>query len=435
MPESVLDWLVDAAHRPIDEPDASFAATEAGIRDLLSVAVPGRDQPAVGVAKQVGERLRGTGGARVWGEAWTADEITAAFVNGTSAQALDYDDVNPVSVAHLSSVIVPAVAAVGARSGPLDRRQGVALAYCVSERLGYLIGRPAYEAGLQPTHTVGTLAATAGLARATATTPEVTRAAISLVASQLIGLRAHTGTMYKAMQSGVAAGAAVRSLILAESGMRAGDAALDHVLGMLGVSTDASLLEVDKPFVPTHLGVKFIPACGAAHTPVEAALIVRDRLTDSQRRTARLVVQGPPRIFTAMRFGVPANPDEARFSMAYCVAVAWVKGAVVPGDFSVEALADPEVTSMVGRIEMVDDLTMARDGDEAVVTATWDGGTESARIDDRLGYPNRVPTESQRRDKFSECLAPVLGPSAADDLYRRARGPEILDVLEDALCR
>jgi 2-methylcitrate dehydratase PrpD len=258
------------------------------------------------------------------------------------------------------------------------------------------------------------------------------RAAFSLVASQLIGLRAHTGSRYKAMQSGVAAAGAVRAVLLAIRGMEGGIRALDDVLSRLGADTNTEVLGNDD-LAPAFLGAKFIPTCGGVHTAVEATLAVRSQLDDGQRASATLAVRVPPRINRHMHFRVPANPDEARFSVAYCVAGAWVLGHVTPPMFTETAITDPRIVDVIPTLRLIDDSTMAPNGDEAVAEATGSFGTVSHRVDHRFGYPRRVPADADMRRKFVDCLSTALGAREADALYERARGERTLQALQAAI--
>lgn len=398
----------------------------------MSVAVCGRAQPAVAIARSLVAETGAAGSSPVWSTDQLADPVSAALVNGTAAQALEYDDVAPDGVAHLSSIIVPCVAALADRIDPAEHLPALVRGYAISGRLARLVGRPVYDAGLQPTHALGTLGAVGALLFGLRSPAATRRAAFSLVASQLMGLRAHTGSRYKAMQSGIAAAGAVRAVLLAQRGMEGGVRALDDVLSRLGADTDVEALG-DEDLAPAFLGAKFFPTCGGVHTALEATLAVRSQLDDRQRAASTLSVRLPPRINRHMHFLVPSNPDEARFSVAYCVAAAWALGHVTPQLFTDTAITDPRVVDMIPTLRLIDDSTMAPNGDEAEVEATGPAGTVRHRVDHRFGYPRRVPADSDMRRKFVECLSTALGPQEADALYERAQGEQTLQALQAAL--
>src|SRR5206468_4174639 len=154
------------------------------------------------------------GPAWVWGTARRVDPVTAAFVNGTMVQALDFDDIAPVPAAHMSSVMVPAVTALADRVDPDRAIDGLVHGLRAASLLSGLISREAYARGLQPTHTIGATAAVCALGYGLGGHTAQVSDALGLVCVQALGLRANTGTMAKAMQSGLAAAAAVRSTLL-----------------------------------------------------------------------------------------------------------------------------------------------------------------------------------------------------------------------------
>jgi len=88
---------------------------------------------------------------------------------------------------------------------------------------------------------------------------------------------------------------------------------------------------------------------------------------------------------------------------------------------------------VIPTLRLIDDSTMAPNGDEAVVEATGPFGTVSHRVDHRFGYPRRVPADSDMRRKFVDCLATALGTQEADALYERARGEHTLQALQAAV--
>jgi 2-methylcitrate dehydratase PrpD len=429
--ESVLDWCVEAIDMKLHEEAAACAAAERAAKDLTSVAVCGRSQPAVAIARSLVEETGATGSSPIWSTDRLTDPVSAALVNGTAAQALDYDDVAPEGVAHLSSIIVPSVAALADRIDPAEHLPALARGYAISARLARLMGRPAYDAGLQPTHTLGAIGAVGALLYGLRSPIATRRAAFSLVASQLMGLRAHTGSRYKAMQAGIAAAGAVRAVLLAVRGMEGGARALDDVLSRLGADTAAEVL--GDELTPVFVGAKFFPTCGGVHTALEATLAVRGQLDDRERAAATLSVRLPPRINRHMHFLVPSNPDEARFSVAYCVACAWVFGRVSPELFTETAITDDRVVDVIPALRLIDDSSMAPNGDEAEVEATGPFGTVSDRVDHRFGYPRRVPVDADMRRKFVACLSPPLSAQEADALYDQARGERTLSALQTAL--
>jgi len=145
-------------------PEAREQAKRAFL-DTLGVALAGCREPA---AALVSEHVREQGGreeATVIGAGFRAAAAHAALANGTSAHALDYDDVTVHMRGHPSAPLVPAVLALGEKlgSGGRDVVEAYVLGFEVECKLGRAIGEPHYALGWHATSTLGTPGAAAAL--------------------------------------------------------------------------------------------------------------------------------------------------------------------------------------------------------------------------------------------------------------------------------
>jgi 2-methylcitrate dehydratase PrpD len=429
---TLQDWLADTSTDPALDTGPHLDTAARAVRDLGGVAVAGS---ATTAADRVHAYLAATaapGPAAVLGTALRVDPVSAALANGTAAQALDYDDIAPSCVSHVSAIMVPALAALGDRVAPGRALHGYVRGLMVIDRLAEAFTHEVYDRGIQPTHAMGSIGAVTALLWATGSDRATAHAAHGMLATQIIGLRAHTGTRYKPVQAGMVAAAAVRSVLLARAGLTAGADALDVVMKLLGITGDQlAHLTRPGPLAPVALAAKWYPTCGAAHTAIEATLELRRRRGEAGGDPrARLRVASPPRVLDALAFPRPTGPDEARFSMPYCLATAWLRGRVAPEDFTPEAVASPDVTAFLDQVEAVPDDSLTPpptwSGFPAVVTVD---GTETARVERPLGYPERPLTEDQLADKFHRCVSPVLGAGEADEAWAALTGPAVLERL------
>src|SRR5207249_772416 len=147
-------------------PEARGQARRA-VLDTLGVTLAGsREHASTKVAAMVREQ-GGLEEAAVLGHDFRAPATDAALVNGTSAHALDFDDVSMSMRGHPSVPLMPAVLAVAEKlgsSGP-ELIDAFVLGFEVECKAGRLIGAPHYELGWHPTATFGTLGAAAACAR------------------------------------------------------------------------------------------------------------------------------------------------------------------------------------------------------------------------------------------------------------------------------
>ncbi len=81
--------------RIADIPDAVFVAARDALIDTLGVALAGAREPAAEIAARWVEEGGSRPQATIWGRPLATSAAEAAFANGTSAHALDFDDSHP----------------------------------------------------------------------------------------------------------------------------------------------------------------------------------------------------------------------------------------------------------------------------------------------------------------------------------------------------
>ena len=440
---SVQSWLADVTGEapPISPEEAAFA--ESRIRDISSVSVNAAPTTAVQSAFAVLDSTAGQGEAVLWGRPGTVDPISAAFGNGTAAQAIEYDDIAPGSTSHVNAILIPAVAALASQMGP-----GQALpAYIAGLRVvrHFEINAPVfhrmYSRGVQPTHLMGALAAVSALSAGLGLTRTQRYHAVGLLATQLLGVRAHSGSSGKAFQAGFGSAAAVRAVLIARAGGDGGHEALDTVLKVVGMADeDLAAITSHELGGPAPIAPRLYPTNGAAHTAIEATLTIRASMVGDGDAggpdDVRIVVQTPPRALNALSFNRPAAPDEARFSMPFAVATAWQLGRVKPADFTAERIGNDALRALLDRVELVPEPALNPppdwSGNPAVVTIEHGGQREEMKIDVPIGYPDRPLSRTTFQQKFIECAGPALGDQAAADAFARIRGADSFALANEA---
>jgi len=150
-------------------PEAREQARRA-VLDTLGVMLAGsREEASIKVAALVREQ-GGVGEAAVLGHDFRAPAFEAALVNGTSAHALDFDDVSVTMRGHPSVPLLPAVLALGEKLGSSGEEltDAFVLGFEVECKLGSVIGGRHYALGWHPTATFGTIGAAAASAATSA---------------------------------------------------------------------------------------------------------------------------------------------------------------------------------------------------------------------------------------------------------------------------
>ena len=146
--------------------DRWFDLAERAFVDTVGVLVLGSREPAVRMVAELVDEKDGRVMCLATGTGMSAR--SAALVDGTSAHALDYDDVDDALVAHISAVLVPALLAAGQKRNAKGRDlvDAFRVGLEASRAVGLALGIPAhYQAGWHSSGTVGTIGAAAAVAR------------------------------------------------------------------------------------------------------------------------------------------------------------------------------------------------------------------------------------------------------------------------------
>ena len=282
------------------------------VQDVGGVAVAGQIDFAGTLLREYALSSGRRGPAPIWGTELTVDPETAALVNASAAQSRDFDDWAPSCASHLGGIMIPALASMTHQTGGRRALGGLILGLMVIEGMSVVNFQRLYDQGLQPTHLLGGLGSVVALAYALELDPMAAENGLALMATQLLGLRGHTGTNYKGAQGGVVAASAVRSVLLAHAGLAGGTEAVDVILELAGVSREElDRISQSRPRQPVMVALKAFPTCGAAHTAVEATLLLRQRLArpSDAMEEVRISVMSPPTVLSTLCFPNPEVLD------------------------------------------------------------------------------------------------------------------------------
>jgi 2-methylcitrate dehydratase PrpD len=359
----------------------------------------------------------------------TAAVLDRAERFAVAAHILDFDDLHVPSTAHISTVCVPVALATG--GGPRAYLTGAG----AMARLGTVLGHAHYTRGWHTTATAGTLAAAVTAASAAGLDEEATVRALSLAVSSAGGVQAAFGTDGKAIQVGLAAGAGIRAVRLAQRGASAAPAAVDEWVRLSGGDPDR--LELDGPTIPGGLAVKLYPCCYALQRPIgatielvsgEAGAAVRQGAVLRAEEVERIVVRTPASSVKPLIHPRPTTGLEGKFSLEYAVAAAILDRYPGFASFADEAVQRREAQRLLRLVEVVTNPggegLLAGEVEIEVMTPR---GTARARLANPPGAPaNPAPAEALDA-KFTACLAgtdvrveDITWPSAAallDELW------------------
>jgi 2-methylcitrate dehydratase PrpD len=414
-----------ACTRSGDIPAEAREQARRAFLDTLGVTLAGCREDASRIAAEMAREQGGVEDSSVLGHCFRAPASEAALVNGTSAHALDFDDVSMSMRGHPSVPLVPAALALGEKLGASGREviDAFILGFELECKVARLIGAPHYALGWHPTATFGTLGAAAACVRLLRLDPDRTRMALGIAASLASGARRNFGSMTKPLHAGWAARNGVVAATLAGRGFTADDESLEAPDGWLhaasgGAPVDASPIgRLGAPWeiVSPGIGVKLYPCCYFTHLAIDAALQVRPHIAPLIEQIDAVRVSVSPGTMMVLRKEPPQSGLEGKFSMEYVVAAALADGEVTLHSFTDEAVVRRNLRDLTNRIRVTEDgpPSNAPIGGSAIVEIAFRDREPitSPRADVPRGDPQNPLSWAQLAEKFHDCAKPVLDAS------------------------
>lgn len=334
------------------------------VLDCSGVMIAGSMHPAIDIIIELIHEMGGTGQASVVGKGMRTNVSLAAFANSTMAHVLDYDDTSrSMRDGHPTAPVLPAVLALGEREGASGKK--IVEAYILGSEVEMKIGSsviPAHaDKGWHTTGTLGSLGAAAGAAKILELDIDQTRATIGIAASEAAGIIQNFGTMTKSFHAGAAAQHGIIAGLLAQKGFTASSEALEGRAGFLdvlcdggadNVATISECLGTPYDLVFPGVDIKRYPCCSSAHCAIEGVLQLVQEHDLSFEAVESIQVGVSYKVPNVLVYRSPETDLEARSSMHFCLAVAFLEGKVTAEQFTDRNLADPRVHDLMRRIEM-----------------------------------------------------------------------------------
>lgn len=388
------------------------------LADTLGVAIAGAGADSIRIVRDT-TMGSANGLSTVLGSAERRGALDAGLLNAMAAHALDYDDGNIVLIGHPSTVLVPAILALGEETDASSEDLAVAYAagFEVLVRLARGVNPAHYARGWHPTSTLGVFGAAAAAARLLCLDADRTAVALGVAASHAAGIKANFGTMTKALHIGQAVRNGLLAARLAAGGFTANPAALEAPQGFLAVYdgvdaddlaavlADPETLEINRGLNP----IKNYSCCHSTHGSIEAARQIRAEhgLAPDEVASVDIVVDALRMPHTDR----PRFPDAlgGKFSLQYVVSRALVDGTVRLEHFDGTAHLDPVVQDLMAKTTVTAAPGVPTNSFAGQVTVTTTTGrTLTARRDPALDPPELHADPPQLWDKLADCAGRVL---------------------------
>jgi 2-methylcitrate dehydratase PrpD len=348
----------------------------------------------------------------------------AAFVNGISIHADDFDDTQLAVakdrvyglLAHPTVPVLPPLLALA--EGRTISGKEFMLAYHlgveVECKIAEAISPRHYQDGFHSTGTCGPFGSAAACAKLLHFDTTRTLNTFGLAASQSGGLRENFGTMTKPFQAGHAAESGLVSAELVALGWTAAEQILEAERGFFhafgGTFDPTAIMDrLGKPwtFATPGISLKPYPSGSLSHPAMTelARLIEVNKLQAAQ--VEKLDVGANHQMTTTLLHHRPKNGLEAKFSMEFCMAILLLRGKAGLGEFSDKVVQGTDVQEMIGRINFYVDPEAESAGYDKMTSLLKihlkDGRVITGRADFAKGSPANPMTFDEAAAKFKGC--------------------------------
>src|SRR6266581_2584072 len=348
----------------------------------------------------------------------------AAFVNGVSIHADDFDDTQLSAakdrvyglLVHPTVPVLPAVLAlsesrnISGKELMLSYHVGVEVECKIAEA----ISPRHYQDGFHSTGTCGALGSAAACAKLLRFDQSKTLNALGLAASQSGGLRENFGTMTKPFQAGHAAESGVVSANLVALGWTAAEQILEADRGFFhafGGSYDPSALmdRLGKPWVFASPGVslKPYPSGSLAHPAMTELMRLNEANNTQADQVEKVDVGANHNMTTTLLHHQPKTGLEAKFSMEFCLAILLLERKAGLGEFSDKVVQRAEVQEVIRKIHFYVDPEAESAGFDKMTSILKihlkDRKVITGRADFAKGSPADPMTFEEAATKFRGC--------------------------------
>lgn len=373
----------------------------------------------------------GAGPCTILGTGKRVQPIGAALANGALAHAVDYEDAFDRAPAHPNASLVPVLLALAQSQGAVDGQRfltALAVGGDLACRMALSLRQPMEQGGWYPPPIVAAYGAAAGAAHLLGLPPDKVKDALSLVLCQatMPGEIKHSRrTVLRAVREAFPAQAALSAALLAREGVPGFETPLEGESGFYALyaggrfDPDDLTDRLGEHYWGSELTFKPWPSCRGTHPFIEMALNLSQR-HGLMAESIALIEPSVDHVQAMLaeplaRKQAPSQAIDAKFSIPFTTALAFVRGRVGLDDFGARSLSDPAVLALAARTRPVAEPHPCwQIGVGGALRLTLEDGTvHEASVANALGCPARPLSDTAQRTKFRDCMARSAEPLSA----------------------
>jgi 2-methylcitrate dehydratase PrpD len=364
--QKIADWALSLQ---IDEiPADVLEHAKQHVLDTLGCGLAAHATGTAGEGRTAMAEQGGEAQATVIGLDNGLPAANAAFANAMLCHGLDFDDTHSQSVSHVSAVVTPAALAAGESAG-LSGRDVLTAIVAGNEvvcRVGMAASGQFHSRGFHPTAICGIFGGTVAAAKLAGSSTERTTSALGISGSMASGLFAYLtdGTATKPIHPAWAAHGSLMATRLASLGAEGPPTVFEGKFGLYHafLSAPEGSIDLDK-YIETlgsvwetpRIAYKPYPVCHFMHGSLGATSEAMQGRLFNAEDIDEVVVTVPDAgvalvLEPVAKKKAPRSEYEGKFSLQYSVASMLVRGHVAVSDFTDEAISDPAVLAVAGKV-------------------------------------------------------------------------------------
>ncbi|MCD8340068.1 MAG: MmgE/PrpD family protein [Burkholderiales bacterium] len=406
------------------------------VLDWLGCAIAGSADPSSVPIKKVEQLLGGTPEAQIVSMD-RGNLQYAAMCNAYFGHITETDDVDKDSITHPATINIPPALALSEflKKNGKDLILAITCGFEVMLRIGAAITPEHYQI-FHTTSTAGVFGAAMASGKLLGLSEPQLLSALGNAGTTAAGLWQFLddGAMSKFLHTANAAGNGLLVALLAKNGFTGATQILEGKKGFFaGYARQEPKLEVFTDFGQKWrtalVSFKPYPCCRHIHSAIDAALDVRNKLQGKKIAEATLYTYNTANSVAGKR--APKNEREAKFSLAYCVASALLRGTPSQKDFSQSMVDDPEVKSLESLINVKENnefsACVPKNWPARLEVITDDGEKITAQVWNPTGDPENSIDWDSLIQKFQLLTEGIITSEGQEKIIKLCRS---LDTLE-----
>ncbi len=400
------------------------------VLDFIGVSIKGSTLEHSKILAEYVKSIGGIPESTVIGYPFKVPAPNAGLVNGAIGHALQMDDGEMESIAHIGCEVIPATFAVGEKVGADGKSciAAIVAGYEGAIRIGDAINPSHNKRGFSPNGTVGVFGAALAAGRILGLNTGQMMNAIGSAAMQASGLEQFVidGSMSKFLNTGHATQAGILAALLAQRGFTGSHDILEGRKGYCRAFSDDYNFSIivaglGETYRILDIYFKPYPTCRWTQPAIDVTLKLAREHDIQLAEVDEVIIKTYEIAKDTTDNPHPSNATAATLSMQYSVAVAIADRQVLPEQFAPERLRDKHLQDLTERVHMVpsDDemYNFAPKGAGAKVTIRTKRGAEYyGETQVGKGEPENPFTKEELVGKFKKLNSDILTDKRIDQI-------------------